>query len=73
MISCFANDCVRGGPAGAWWRRFHIRFHIRTGKGRKGRGGGSIYSLGDGPAVGVAAEEGYFLRYFFGSESRTFM
>jgi len=30
-------------------------------------------SIGDGPAVGVAAEEGYFLKYLLGSEGRTFM
>ena len=29
--------------------------------------------IGDGPAVGVAAEEGYSICYFFGSEGRTFM
>jgi len=30
-------------------------------------------SIGDGLVVGVAAEEGYFLRYFFSSEGRTFI
>ena len=28
---------------------------------------------GDGPEEGVAAEEGYFLVHFLGSEGRTFM
>jgi len=31
------------------------------GEGRKGRGGGSIYSIGDGPVVGVAVEGGISL------------
>ena len=31
------------------------------GKGQKGRGGGGIHLLGDGPAVGVAAEGGISL------------
>jgi len=58
------------------------------GEGRKGRKGGRfIYvwggpegawrrrhtSIGDGPVVGVAAEEGYSIRYFLGLEGRTFM
>ena len=30
-------------------------------------------SIGDGPAGGVAAEEGCSIRYFLGSEGRTFM
>jgi len=29
--------------------------------------------IGDGPVVGVAAEEAYFFRHFFGSEGRTLM
>jgi len=43
------------------------------GEGRKGRGGGGILLLGDGPEEGVTVEEGYFLRYFFGLGGRTFM
>jgi len=31
------------------------------GRGRKGRGGGSIHLLGDGPAEGVAVEGGISL------------
>ena len=29
--------------------------------------------IGDGPVAGVEAEEGYFLKHFFGSEGRMFM
>ena len=43
------------------------------GEGRKGRGGGSIHLFGDGPEESVEVEEGYFIRYFFGSEGWTFM
>jgi len=43
------------------------------GEGRWGRGRGGLRLFGDGPAVGVVAEEGYFIRHFFGSEGRTFM
>jgi len=43
------------------------------GEGRKGRGGGGIHLLGDGPVAGVVAEEGYFFRHLFGLEGRTFM
>ena len=32
-----------------------------------------ITFIGEGPVVGVAVEEGYFLGHFFGSEGRTFM
>ena len=35
--------------------------HIRIGKGRKGRGGGGILLLGDGPVEGVAVEGGISL------------
>ena len=30
-------------------------------------------SIGDGPVVGVAVEEGFSIRHFLGSEGRTFM
>jgi len=30
-------------------------------------------SIGDGPAVGVAAEEGFSIRHSLGSEGRTLM
>ena len=49
---------LRGGPEGAWRLKKYIYVWGRAGKGR---GGGGILLLGDGPVEGVAVEGGFSL------------